>query len=258
VAPEVGGFLRELYVRDGDRVRAGDILAQLSSPQLETELKVNRREQTLRREQVKALQTQIVKGSALDSKLTESYQAAQFELNALARTQAELERLQAQLTVRAPRDGVIMRLVGKEEVGKALDKGALLCHIGDENALRAALLVPPEDRSLVKEGETAWIRVHGLGVNAWPGSVASISAAEAREIPPQLSSKVGGDIATQSDADTRTEKPQSQHYLVTVRFNQTGDVIQPGVMARVKIETPARSIWWRVNRYLSREFNWGL
>lgn len=258
VVPEFGGILKERLVVDGQRVRAGDELVRLSNPKLEIDLRINEMAQAQRQVQITTLTAQYQK-SARDARLIDELNTAIAELRLLRTYHRDLKRQQEALVIRAPRDGVVMSLIPSSEVGKSLERGQLLCEVGNDRALRAILLVPPADRTLFGEGAQAWIRVHGLGYNWWPGRVTTIVDAEAKEVPPQLSFKAGGDVATQQDEQTKQERPQSQHYLIAVHLEPPiYEGIHAGAMGKVRIVAPPRTVWWRVNRYLATTFNWGL
>jgi putative peptide zinc metalloprotease protein len=248
VAPESGGFLRELLVRDGQTVQKGEVIAILHNPDLEVDIKKNENEQRLRKEQMEAVR----------SELGTDFLSAQAELEALLKMHKKLKERQEQLILRAPRPGVVMNLVTKENVGKLLEKDNLICDVGNPKALRAMLLIQNTEYKLVKEKAEAVIHVHGHVGHTYLGSVYSVAASEAREIPPQLSSKGGGDVATHTDPQTNQELPQTQHYLVSVKFNELDDTVQPGLVARVKIRTQPRTLAWRFMRYLETTFNFGL
>ena len=111
---------------------------------------------------------------------------------------------------------------------------------------------------LVKEGQTAWIRIHGRGYNNFKGRVVGVSGKEATEIPLQFSKNHGGDVVTEPLPEGRGEKPINQLYLVTVDFTEMDDGIQPGVMSRCKIIVEPKTLFWRLRRYLSNTFNLGL
>jgi putative peptide zinc metalloprotease protein len=259
--PEMGGFLKELLIVDGAVVKKGDVLARLENPNLEIDLKLNEKNQALRLDQVSALTADYVRGYA-DLRLTDDLNIAIAELHALQRFHTELQRVADALVIRAPRDGVVRHLIHRSEVGKYLERGKLICEIGDERELRAFLLLPSDKVSLIKEKDEAWVRVHGLAYNYYRAEVATISGTEAKAVPLALTNKVEGNIATQTDSETRLEVPQTQHYLVTLRFESSErdhlGAIHPGVMARVKIIAAPQTLWWRIHRYLARTFNLGL
>lgn len=255
--PEFGGFLKELVVQDGQRVKAGDVIAILHNPQLDIQLRLNEQNRSLRIKQLDTLNAHLSTGGS-DPKIASEIGATKNEIQALHNAYKQLAYIKQSLVVRATCNGVVMRLIKPTELGKFLEKGMPICEIGDERDLRAILLVPSADKGLIQTGDAAWIRIHGRGYNYWPGHVANISANEAKAVPYQLTNKVSGNIASHSDPETKMEIPQSQHYVVEIKMEQIDDAMHPGVVARVKIECEPKTIWWRINRYLDITFNWGL
>ena len=81
---------------------------------------------------------------------------------------------------------------------------------------------------------------------------------DAKNVPPQLSSRAGGEVVTQQDPVSKAEKPYQPHYLSAVRFQRIDGLVQPGVLGRVRIEAGSQTLWWRFQRYLATTFNWGL
>jgi putative peptide zinc metalloprotease protein len=260
--PSKGGFLTELKVVDGQRVRQGDPIAYLTNPDLEMQIKQMQGEALLRDEHLRALNAEL---GVSDSRFAEERELARSAREAANRQLRTLFEQREALTLRAPRDGVVMKLVEKSEIGKRQDPGTVICEVGDEEKLRAILLVEPGDRSLVEEKRVvegmskAWIRVHGLRYNYWEGTVDQIAVLDAKEIPPQLSYKAGGEVVTEQDPESKAERPQQQHYVIAVRFdNPDPALIHPGVLGRVKISGEPRTLWWRLYRYVRSNFGLGL
>lgn len=257
VAPEEGSFLEELFVEDGQVVRRGDLIAKLKNPDLLTKMELNQATRRAYQEQRADILAQLVSqpnAAALRHELAR----LEDELAQLEHEARELQVRLDRLILRAPRDGKIARLLPRSELGKLLEPGTLIGEVIDDRALSAILLVEPQDRALVVEGQKAWIRIHGLGYNYWRGTVSEIAAVEAKDVPPQLSNKAGGEIPTQEDPEQKVLKPQRQHYLVSVRFDEVADCMHPGVLGRVKIDVGNYTLYWRVRRYLATMFNIGL
>jgi putative peptide zinc metalloprotease protein len=270
-APEAGGFLTELKVIDGQRVRKGDIIALLVNPELETQLKLAQRQAQARDEQASELKVGVSSGALREDTAIEQINHALSLRDNLRKRVEDLKAQSESLTLRAPQDGVVMKLVSKDEINRKQDPGTLICEIGESehgpgesSHLRALLLVEPSDRSLVDEnlvveGESkAVIRVHGLGWNEWPGTVDHVAVHDAKDIPPQLSYKAGGDVVTEQDPESKVERPQQQHYVISVRFDDVDPAMHAGVLARVKISAKPRTLGWRLWRYLRTTFNIGL
>ncbi|GBD35406.1 hypothetical protein HRbin36_00518 [bacterium HR36] len=257
VAPEEGSFLEELFVEDGQIVRRGDAMARLKNPDLLSKMEFNVASRRAYQEQRADILAQLVSNPQHGS-LRQELARIEDELAQLEQEARELQIRMDRLLLRAPRDGKVAQLLPRSELGKLLEPGTLICEVIEDRALAAVLLVEPQDRALVVEGQKAWIRLHGLGYNYWRGTVSEISAVEAKDVPPQLSNKAGGEIPTQEDPEQKTLKPQRQHYLVSVRFDEVEDCMHPGVLGRVKIEVGNYTLYWRVRRYLATMFNIGL
>ncbi len=255
VVPERGGFLRTVHVRDGQRVRAGDVLATLANPDLEIKLRVNEADQALRHKQRAAQLAELLETVASEEQALTGLQQTEFELKALAQEYAVLREQLDRLVLRAPCDGSVMGLLPVEDAGKWLDKGAEVCRVGNERVLRAVLLVEPADHELVVPGARAWIRVHGAASHHWPGVVTEIAQVDAASIPPALSRRAGGEVATKQDPVSKAEKPYHPHYLSAVRFQRVDGLVHPGALGRVRIEAGSQTLWWRFQRYLAGTFN---
>lgn len=255
--PETGGFLAEMFIHDGQRVKRGDILAVLTNPKLEIKLRLNEAEQGLKRRQQNAQVAQLSDLQPADDQGFESLQS-EVELQTLVQQHAMLREQKERLVLRAPADGVVMGLMAIEEKGRWLEKGAELCHIGNPDLLRAVVVVEPADHKLVACGNPAALRIHGTIQKQGRGIVASISQVEAKNIPAQLSARAGGDILTQQDPVSKKENPQNQHYLVTLHLQHIDAGVHPGVLGRVKIEAGSHTLWSRVQRFLASTVSWGL
>src|SRR5262249_37922231 len=128
------------------------------------------------------------------------------------------------LTLKAPRDGVIMGLPLKDEVGRRWDnkeQGGPFCTIGDPTKLRVWVPLPPSDYDLVRDnlarlkgtqGLPVTIRVQGRAAETWTGQITKegLPEQEAKEIPFALSSKSGGPLAAKPTTDPNHIAPQAQ------------------------------------------------
>jgi putative peptide zinc metalloprotease protein len=258
IVPETEGFLQQVNVRDGQHVKAGEVLAILVNPKLDIKIRVNEADQALRVQQQNAFIAQFADLDEGDDSVLAGWQESEQELKSLSQEHRTLKEQCDRLILRTPADGVVMGLVPVEEKGKWLAKGSEFCRIGNDEALRALVLVDPADHRQVRVGSQASVLVHGAAGRHWPGAVTSVAQVDARSIPEALSNRVGGEVATQHDPATKMEKPHGQHYLVSIHLNGGDPAIQPGVMGRVKIDAEAQTTWWRVRRWLGTTLNWGL
>ncbi len=251
---ELGGFLKQVLVVDGQQVHAGDVLAVLANTDLEIKLRVNEADQALRLEQKNALLAQPADAVAAQSQVAEGLQQADFELTALVQEHTTLQEQVARLVLRAPCGGIVLGLCPREDRGKWLDRGTELCRIGNAQGLRAVLLVPAGDHELIAPGARAWVRVHGGGSSRWPAVVTDIAQVEARTIPAPLSTRTGGDVQTQQDPVARTEQPCHPHYLCAVRLQAADPLLQVGALGRVHVNAGSQTLWCRLRRYVAATF----
>jgi putative peptide zinc metalloprotease protein len=254
--PEPGGFLTEVLVRDGQPVQAGEVLAVLTNPQLAIALRVNEADQALRQEQKSAQLTELTETRAAEAQAAGSFQQTEFELRTLQRQHATLREQQTRLTLRAPCDGVVLGLRPVEDKGTWLEEGAELCRVGNDRALRAVFLVEQADHELVAPGSPAWVWVQGTGLRRLPAVVTEVAQVEAKQVPPQLSSRAGGEVPTRPDPAGKADVPCVPHYLSSARLQGADAAIHPGAVGRARVDSGSQTLWWRCRRYLATTFNW--
>jgi hypothetical protein len=100
--------------------------------------------------------------------------------------------------------------------------------------------------------------VQGHSSKLWTGRIGQLPKSDAKEIPPQLSSKAGGPLAVKPTSEANKLVPQSQVFLVGVDFEQPDDSIAINSAAQVKIHCEYRSCAWWAYRSLSSAFDLGL
>jgi putative peptide zinc metalloprotease protein len=258
VIPETEGFLQEIRVRDGQHVKAGEVLAILGNPKLDIRVRLNEADQALRYQQQHALLAELADIAAPKGERSSDWQQCEHELKVLVQTRLTLQEQRERLILRAPAAGIVMGLPAPEDQGKWLDKGSEFCRIGNGSALRALVVVDPAEHAEVQAGAAAQIRVHGTGGRSYGAIVSGIAQVETKHVPAALSNRIAGEIPTHYDAATNSDKPHGQYYLVAVQLGENDGAIHPGVLGRVKIDAGSRTLWWRVRRFAGTTFNWGM
>jgi RND family efflux transporter MFP subunit len=182
IGAEIGGRrLSRLLVEVGDRVKKGQLLAQLSPGTLEADRNASRA--TLREAEVRAAETgraadrartlqgtEILSAQAIDEALAAG-EAAQARLSAArARVQADTLRL-AYTQVRAPDDGVISALPAVE--GALVQEGAEIMRLQRQGLLEWRAELPGPELAGVAPGQA--VRVAPGGVQTVEGRVRLIS-----------------------------------------------------------------------------------
>jgi putative peptide zinc metalloprotease protein len=265
----VPGRLEELRVRDGEHVEQGAVLAVLSNPQLESKLQDLELQSSVQLKEIEDLG--LIPVNQLPPKERQLIQGRLAEAKR-ARDKAELDRqylknqVDTQLTLRAPRAGVVMSPPQIDQVGKTfeVDPESPFCKIGDPGKLLVLIPVSPSDLHLLKgdrqfleqkqQDLEVTIRIQGRGRETWQGRLLHLPESDAAKIPFQLSNKGGGPVAVQPGKLV----PVNQQYLLQAEIINPDSAIVPGSMAQVKIHCRWRTTAWWVYRTVSNTFDLGL
>lgn len=169
VASEVSGKIVRVEVEEGDIVKKGDVLIQLSSDLLNTEIRAAqsayaeaKANYDLARRDDQRITKLFKSGSVHEGEYdSKRFKAIAME-SELASSQAKLRRLQIQLakkSIRAPFDGVVI----KRDVylGEWLSIGAEVAKLGMNNSYDVVVNVPQEVSQVVKPGLEVGISVGG-------------------------------------------------------------------------------------------------
>ncbi len=182
IAAEVEARVKEVRVREGERVSKGQVLAVLDAEALdqsvseqEAQLANNRSRLQLAKikldKQRELLQKGFISQLAFDE-VQSDYTVRAGELKAQETQLARARRLQADSVVKAPIDGVVYER--KINPGEVAAKNAKLFSVADLRELEVSASVPSQRVALVKPGMTARFTVEGQA-QAYSGLVARIN-----------------------------------------------------------------------------------
>lgn len=202
VLAKVGGEVRRIYVEEGDRVAAGQILAQLDDRQLtlqvaQTRATLAKTERDFNR-QVELNKKGLVSAGAFES--------LKYDLDN-ARAADDLARLNLSYSaIRAPFAGVVAYRHVK--LGQELAIGAKVFRVTDPTPLKANVFVPERELARLKPAQSATISIDALAGRTFPAMVKL--------------------VAPTVDAATATFK-------VTLEVNDPKGDLKPGMFTRVGI-----------------------
>lgn len=168
VVAKVGGEIRALLVEEGDRVRAGQVLARLDGDRLRLEVaQAAARLAKLERDHERQVELQkrgLVGAAALDD--------LRFEL-AAQRAAHEMARLQLSYTeIRAPLDGVVAERFVK--VGNTIQPNDPVFRVVDPQPLVTHVHVPERELGKLSAGQLARVQVDAAG-GAFDGRIVRIA-----------------------------------------------------------------------------------
>jgi membrane fusion protein (multidrug efflux system) len=202
VVAKVGGEVRQIYVEEGDTVKAGQVLARLDGDRLrlevaESDAKLRKLERDLTR--FKELnQKGLVAKNELEN--------AEFDLDAL-RAAAERARLELSYTeIRAPIAGVVS--ARNIKLGNTISPNDPTFRVTDLDPLVAYVHIPEKEFRKLAPGQPADVVVDALGGTRFTGTIAIISP---------------------------TVDPQTGTFRAKLEVPDASRRLKPGMFARVNI-----------------------
>jgi putative peptide zinc metalloprotease protein len=191
------GFVREVRVRDGQHVQAGEVIARLENEELALEIA-----------QLKlALQQSESRGRTLQHRRDlAALQAEEAERQSLVTKLAELRTRAESLTIRAPTDGVIVARGIKMLLGRYLKTGDEVCIVaGDDRVARALVSQDEIEAFRARVGEAVTVRLPGS--RPLPGTLATVVPSASRTPPhPAFCAVYGGPLAVETKAGSGKEE----------------------------------------------------
>ena len=166
IQPEVEGVVRQVFVREGQRVNKGDVLADLEDWNYRTALdQAQARYQTALAEANRAL--------AANDGGTAGVQRAQADFWG-AEVQRDRERLE-HTHLRSPIEGTVATPHVEDFAGKHLAAGDMLAQVVDSSAVTVDVALDEDDISLAKAGASASVKLDGFPARTFRGKVTVVS-----------------------------------------------------------------------------------
>jgi putative peptide zinc metalloprotease protein len=268
----VGGRLESIDVEPGQKVKKGDVLAQLSNRDLDLKIAELQSKVNLYTKQAENLRQQ----SFLDSRATAEISSIEEALKSAEEQLSQRKTDHERLCLKAPIDGVVLppsytpkredpdlqlgewsgTPLERENLGAFLKEQVLFCQIGDPKKLQAVMVVDQGDRNMINRGQRVELKIDELSYKkAFSSKISDIAEAELKEAPKRLASKYGGEVPTKTDPVTGVERPQSTSYQVDAPIDDEEGLMLLGVRGTGRIYTRWISGGERLWRLLSHTFN---
>jgi putative peptide zinc metalloprotease protein len=256
VYSEIPGRLVDLNVRDGDYVKAGQLIAQLSNPQ-----KLRDKEELFSQHFASSNKAAWY-GSASDPELRAQKRQHEVAANDLEPALETVEEQITSLKLVAPRDGQVLGVPHPETRGQWVKPGKPFCTVADPHKLEARLILDQSDVDLINsrpdKKATAWLKIYGTSETTWKSYVAEVATKNREEIPQELSNLAGGEIATKQDQKTGQVKPITSVYEVTIPIDNPELLLQPGLRGFAKIDGGDAPLGWWLWRLITKTFHFTL
>jgi membrane fusion protein (multidrug efflux system) len=202
VVAKVGGEVRQIFIEEGDVVKAGQVLARLDGDRLrlelaQTEANLRKLERDYNRQLELSEKGLVAKGTAENAK---------FDLDAL-RAAYDRNRLELSYTdIRAPIDGVVSARHIK--VGNTITEGTPTFRVTNLDPLVAYVHIPEKEFRKLAPEQSAEVVVDALGGDRFEGRISRISP---------------------------TVDPKTGTFRARVEVPDTSRRLKPGMFARVNI-----------------------
>jgi RND family efflux transporter MFP subunit len=221
-----GGVVRHVYVREGDAVQQGQVLAQLDDS-----------DDRIKLAQAEAALAQVRRELAEAEFRNDPSAAGQAKMRAdlhSAEVQLEEQRVGA-ATLRAPISGVVVTPKIEEKSGVMVKPGDPFAEIVEQDHMAAEMSVPETDLALVRPGRDVALKLNAFPTATFLGSVDRIGA------------------------QTRTDSGE-QYFLVRALVSNPGGRARDGMVGRVRIRAVGGwfgSGWYPIGYALFRDpFRW--
>lgn len=219
VVAATDGYLQQANVRPGDRVQAGQVLAELASQDLELERR--RRESEMRQHENAYRAAQ----SRADRAQMVTLQAKAAEAQALlSLVQAQLQRAR----IEAPFDGIVIKGDLSQNLGAPVQRGEVLMVLAPNDSFRLILEVDEADVGAIRPGQRG-----ELALAAQPDRTLSFVT---RRIVPVASAVDGRNF-----------------FEVEAALDRTPEQLRPGLSGVAKVEAGWRPLGWLLSH---RALDW--
>jgi RND family efflux transporter MFP subunit len=228
----VAGKVEKVYVRQGDAVKAGQLLATLENPEIKADERVVSEQY--------ALATSALRNGQERSDPNSTASAT----GKIARMQEELDvmRLQvAGLELRAPFDGTIEAPGVEQKAGEYLAAGDEFAKVVDRNTMRARILVRDLDLQDVRVGAPAKVKVLPFPFRTFNGHVERIKPAAASDAP-----------VAQTEKLERMGQQLTNYIAVDMEFPNADGSLTEGMTGTAKVSGKSSPLGWQMGRSLWR------
>jgi putative peptide zinc metalloprotease protein len=234
VRAEVSGAIHQVFVRQGDAVAEGQVLATLENPEIEAE--------ALAVTDELALATSNLRYAQGRSDLDRSAPAGRERKRLLEQQDVAQKRVEA-LTIHAPFAGIVTTSLVEQRTGEYLDAGDEFCQVVDRTNMKARILVRDWELEEIHQGADAKIKVLPFPYQTYAGRVEQILPAAALDRPVAEPLKL-----------ERMGQELTNYFAVVMVFPNSDGLLREGMTGTAKISWKSRPVAWQAGRGAWRWF----
>jgi putative peptide zinc metalloprotease protein len=232
IRAEVPGAVRQVLVRQGDEVKAGQVVALLGNPEIEADAQVLMQQLALADGQVRNAQGR----SDLDRAAVAVRERARLQKQ-MAVAQRKLDALE----IRAPFNGVVKTPEVEQRAGEYLAAGEEFCQVVDRGNMKARILVRDSQLEQVRLGAPVQVKVRPFPYRVYSGRVEQILPAAAVDRPvsqPQKFERMGQEL--------------TNYFAVVMDFPNRDASLREGMTGTAKISGKSYPLAWQAGRGIWR------
>jgi putative peptide zinc metalloprotease protein len=229
---EVPGQVQTVYVKLGDTVKTGQLLAVLQNPEIAADADSLRHQLALASSQLRTGQDRSDFDSAAN---------AVRERTRLQQELAVAEKRAAALEIRAPIDGVVATSDLNQKPGSFLAAGEEFTQIVDRSTMKARILVRDWDLQDVQQGAPVRVKVVPFPYRTYSGKVDRIYPASASDRP-----------VTQTENLERLGQQLTNYFAVDMEFANPDGSLTEGMTGTAKVSGKRASLAWQASRAVWR------
>jgi putative peptide zinc metalloprotease protein len=222
------GRVQQVYVRTGEAVRAGQLLATLRNPEREAESRALANEMSLANSNLRHGQER----SDFDATAT-----GVRERSRLTQELSIADRNIESLNVRAPIDGIIVTDDLDQKTGSSVEAGEELGRIVDRRSMKARMLVRDWELEDVKDGAAVRVKVAPFPFRTYTGSVGKILPAAALDHP-----------VTQTQDLQKLGQKLTNYFAVEMEFPNSDGSLREGMTGTARIAGKSSPLAWQFCR----------
>jgi putative peptide zinc metalloprotease protein len=228
IRAQVAGQVEQVYVRTGDTVRAGQVLATLRNPDLQAESRALANEMSLVSSDLRNGQDR----SDFDKAATGVRERAR-----LSQELAVAERNVEAMKIRAPIDGILVTDDLDQKAGSFIEAGDSLGKIVDRSSMKARILVRDWELEDVRDGARVRVKVAPFPFRTYTGSVQKILPAAAVDQP-----------VTQTEDLERLGQKLTNYFAVEMEFANSDGSLREGMTGTARIAGESSPLAWQFCR----------
>jgi len=265
-----GNQLREILVKPGDEVQAGDVLAVLRNLTLQMELidaagRCRELEQELR-----TWETMRIYDPNAGWQIGQTEEALTVARELLQNKQRDAESLILRAPIsgtvvappwrthQPPPDGQLPQWWGSPlepmNLSATLEPGTVMCSVGDPQLLEAILIVNQSKTPFLSLGQRMELKLHEFPDRTYTGELEEIERQRVTTLERQLTTNAGGEIPTTATQDG--EVPTRTAYRVRMLLDNTPDQsIRVGMTGIGKVHVEPQTLGYRLWLFVNETFN---